>query len=75
MAININLPKKHEQYNNRTSFPQRGNSSILYVAKNNMKLYTWSGSAYVDVSPDLASSWGSISEAPKPIDATYLIVE
>ena len=42
MAFNLNLPQKHEQYNNRASFPQRGDAKILYVAKDTMKMYTWS---------------------------------
>ena len=75
MAFNINLPQKHEQYNNRASFPQTGSAKILYVAKDTMKMYTWSNSAYNLVDKKVASSWGSISQAPQPTESTFLIIE
>jgi len=75
MAFNINLPQKHEQYNNRASFPQRGDAKILYVAKDTMKMYTWSNSAYNLVDKKLASSWGSVSQAPQATESTFLIIE
>jgi len=61
MAININIPSQFREYNNLASFPATGDAKILYVAKNNNKLYRWDTSAYVEVSPQLASSWGSIT--------------
>jgi hypothetical protein len=75
MAFNINLPQKHARYNNLASFPQRGDSSILYVAINTGKLYTWTNSSYVIVDKKYASSWRSISQAPEPTEPTYLVVE
>jgi len=75
MAFNINLPQKHEQYNNRASFPQRGDAKILYVANDTRKLYTWSNSSYTEVDKKLASSWGSLSQAPQPTESTFLIIE
>lgn len=61
MAININIPSQFREYNNLAAFPTTGSAKILYVAKNNNKLYRWDTSAYVEVSPQLASSWGSIT--------------
>jgi len=61
MAININIPSQFREYNNLAAFPATGSAKVLYVAKNNNKLYRWDTSAYVEVSPQLASSWGSIT--------------
>ena len=66
MAFNINLPQKHERYNNRASFPATGSAKILYVANDTLKLYTYGNSTYTEVDKELASSWGSVSQAPKP---------
>jgi len=65
MAFNLNLPSKHVKYNNLASFPQTGNSAILYVANDTGKLYTWTNSTYVEVDKKIASSWGSVSQAPE----------
>lgn len=75
MAFNFNIPQKHERYNNRSSFPQRGDTKILYVANDTRKLYTWSNSSYNLVDEKLASSWGSVSQAPQPTESTFLIIE
>ena len=61
MAININIPSQFREYNNFAAFPTTGDAKILYVAKNNNKLYRWDTSVYVEISPQLASSWGSIT--------------
>lgn len=66
MAFNINLPQKHERYNNRASFPATGSAKILYVANDTSKLYTYANGTYTEVNKELASSWGSLSQAPKP---------
>lgn len=66
MAFNINLPQKHERYNNRASFPATGSAKILYVANDTSKLYTYANGNYTEVNKELASSWGSVSQAPKP---------
>lgn len=60
MAININIPSQFREYNNFGSFPATGDSKVVYVAKNNNKIYRWDGAAYVELSTDAASSWGSI---------------
>ena len=75
MAFNFNIPQKHERYNNRASFPRRGDANILYVDNDTRKLYTWSNSSYNLVDKKLASSWGSVSQAPQPTESTFLIIE
>lgn len=60
MAININIPSQFREYNNFGSFPATGDSKVVYVAKNNNKIYRWDGAAYVELSTDATSSWGSI---------------
>lgn len=70
MAFNINLPQKHERYNNRASFPQTGDAKILYVANDTSTLYTYADSTYTEVDKKLASSWGSLSQAPQPTNSS-----
>lgn len=42
------------EFDNRTGFPQTGESGKIYIAKDTNKTYRWSGSAYVEISQSLA---------------------
>lgn len=43
------------------SLPVTGESSKIYVTLDNNKAYRWSGTVYVEVSPSIGSTWGSIT--------------
>ena len=42
------------EYNNKTAFPNRGETGKIYVAKDTNKTYRWGGSSYVEISASLA---------------------
>lgn len=50
-----------EEYANLAAFPGTGESGKIYVALDTNKIYRWSGSAYVEISPSPAPTWGSIT--------------
>lgn len=50
-----------EEYANLAAFPGTGESGKIYVALDTNKIYRWSGSAYIEISPSPAPTWGSIT--------------
>jgi hypothetical protein len=44
------------EFTNFASFPGTGSTGIIYVDDSNGKIYRWSGSAYVEISPSPGSS-------------------
>jgi hypothetical protein len=44
------------EYADLASFPGTGTAGVIYVAVNNGKVYRWSGSAYVEISPAPATT-------------------
>lgn len=69
------------EFANLATFPVTGTTGLIYVAIDTTKIYRWSGSAYVELSPSTAV-WGSISgtlsnqtdlqsaiDAKQPLDA------
>ena len=48
------------EFANLAAFPGTGTTGLIYVALDTIKIYRWSGSAYVELSPSTAV-WGSIS--------------
>jgi len=44
------------EYANQASFPATGSTGIIYVALDTNKIYRWSGSAYVEISPSPGST-------------------
>ena len=49
------------EYNNLASFPGTGTSGKIYVDIATGKIYRWSGSTYVEISPNVGTTWGGIS--------------
>lgn len=49
------------EYANLAAFPVTGESGKIYVALDTNKIYRWSGSAYIEISPSPAPTWGSIT--------------
>jgi len=39
------------EYSNQVTFPASGTSGLIYVALDTNKIYRWSGSAYIEISP------------------------
>lgn len=50
-----------EEYANLAAFPSTGETGKIYVALDTNKIYRWSGSAYIEISPSPAPTWGSIT--------------
>ena len=46
------------EYNTQGSFPATGSTGVIYVALDSNKIYRWSGSAYVEISPSPGSTDG-----------------
>jgi hypothetical protein len=44
------------EYTNLAGFPATGSSGLIYVAQDTNKIYRWSGSAYVEISPSPGST-------------------
>lgn len=42
------------EYDNRTSFPQTGETGKIYIAKDTNKTYRWSGTTYAEIAAGLA---------------------
>ena len=42
------------EYDNRTSFPQTGETGKIYIAKDTNKTYRWSGTTYAEIAASLA---------------------
>lgn len=49
------------EYTNLAGFPVTGVTGKIYVALDNNKIYRWSGSAYIEVSPTVGTIWGGIT--------------
>lgn len=49
------------EYTNLASFPGTGEVSKIYVDLATGRIYRWSGSTYIEVSPSAATSWGGIT--------------
>jgi predicted heme/steroid binding protein len=49
------------EYTNLAGFPATGTTGKIYVALDNNKIYRWSGSAYIEVSPTVGTIWGGIT--------------
>lgn len=49
----LDLYKDVLMYEARGNFPSTGNSKKLYVDKSGSKIYRWTGSSYVELSPQL----------------------
>ena len=49
------------EYANLASFPTTGTTGKIYVALDTNKIYRWSGSTYIEVSPTVGTTWGGIS--------------
>jgi hypothetical protein len=49
------------EYTNLASFPAIGTTGKIYVDLATNKIYRWSGSTYIEVSPSVGTTWGGIS--------------
>ena len=49
------------EYANLAAFPPTGETGKIYVALDTNKIYRWSGSAYIEISPSESATWGSIT--------------
>ena len=49
------------EYTNLAGFPATGTTGKIYVALDTNKIYRWSGSAYIEVSPTVGTIWGGIT--------------
>ena len=49
------------EYANLAAFPVSGETSKIYVALDTNRIYRWSGSAYIEISPTVGTTWGGIS--------------
>lgn len=49
------------EYANLASFPATGSTGIIYVALDTNKIYRWSGSTYIEISPSVGAVWGGIT--------------
>lgn len=49
------------EYANLAAFPATGETGKIYVAQDSNKIYRWSGSTYIEVSPSVGTTWGGIS--------------
>jgi len=49
------------EYTNLASFPVTGTTGKIYVDLATNKIYRWSGSTYIEVSPTVGTIWGGIS--------------
>ena len=49
------------EYTNLAGFPATGETGKIYVALDNNKIYRWSGSVYIEVSPTVGTIWGGIT--------------
>ena len=58
------------EYANLAAFPGTGTAGVLYVAQDTNKIYRWSGSAYVEVSPSAGGA--SPSDLTPIVDGTAI---
>lgn len=49
------------EYANLAAFPPTGETGKIYVALDTNKIYRWSGSTYIEISPSESATWGSIT--------------
>jgi predicted heme/steroid binding protein len=49
------------EYTNLAGFPATGETGKIYVALDNNKIYRWSGTTYIEVSPTVGTIWGGIT--------------
>lgn len=49
------------EYTNLAGFPVTGTTGKIYVALDTNKIYRWSGTAYIEVSPTVGTIWGGIT--------------
>lgn len=49
------------EYTNLASFPVTGTTGKIYVDLATNKIYRWSGSTYIEVSPSVGTAWGGIT--------------
>lgn len=49
------------EYTNLAGFPATGATGKIYVALDTNKIYRWSGSTYIEVSPTVGTIWGGIT--------------
>lgn len=49
------------EYTNLAGFPATGESGKIYVDLATNKVYRWGGTVYVEVSPSVGTTWGSIT--------------
>lgn len=49
------------EYANLAAFPATGVTGKIYVTLDTNKIYRWSGSAYIEVSPTVGTIWGGIT--------------
>lgn len=49
------------EYANLAGFPGTGETGKIYVALDNNKIYRWSGTAYIEISPTVGTVWGTIT--------------
>jgi hypothetical protein len=49
------------EYTNLAGFPGTGEAGKIYVDLTENKIYRWSGSAYIEVSPTVGGTWGAIT--------------
>jgi len=49
------------EFANLAGFPASGTTGKIYVALDTNKIYRWSGSAYIEVSPTVGTIWGGIT--------------
>ena len=55
-TVNIGELDQIEEYDSLSNFPVVGSANVIYIAKDTEKLYRWSGSIYVEVSPSPVQS-------------------
>jgi len=49
------------EYTNLAGFPASGTTGKIYVALDTNKIYRWSGTTYIEVSPTVGTIWGGIT--------------
>jgi hypothetical protein len=49
------------EFANLAAFPVTGTTGIIYVALDTNKIYRWSGSTYIEISPSVGAVWGNIT--------------
>lgn len=49
------------EYTNLAAFPATGTSGVMYVALDTNRIYRWSGTVYIEITPSSGVAWGGIT--------------